>query len=251
MSDSNNSFPQKMRKFYSNKGLLLLFFGLVLVSCNTDQKRTSSETRELQNGNLFLPLSTENLSDFRWLNEPGSFTLENSTLTVVAEKGTDFFNNPEDEKKTATAPILFQEIQGDFIARALVRPDFSSVWNAVAIMVHMDNSNWIKFAFENSDATGQSIVTVVTKEVSDDANGVTLSGKDEIWLKLIRKGNIYSMLWSLDDNDYKMARLTAMPPADSVKIGIEAQCPVGPSATHKILYFGLENITVEDLRKGE
>lgn len=251
MTDSNKKPYHVLGKSYANNGILYLFLALILISCNTEQKRTSSEAQDLNIANLFSQLSTENLSDFRWLNEPGSFRLENSTLTIIAEKGTDFFNNPENGDKTATAPLLFRDIQGDFIARALVRPDFSSLWNAVAIMVHIDNNNWIKFAFENSDATGNSIVTVVTKDTSDDANGVILSDQNEVWLKLIRKGDIYSMLWSLDDSDYKMARLTALPAVDSLKIGIEAQCPVGESATHEILFFGLEKKTVEDLRKGE
>ena len=192
-----------------------------------------------------------NLGDFKWLNEPKSFQIENGTLKVVAKKETDFFNNPEDMKKVSTAPLLFKEINGDFVAKALVRPDFTSLWNAVALMVHIDNDNWIKFAFENSDATGKSIVSVVTKNVSDDANGVILNDQDQIWLKLVRKGNIFSMLWSINGRDFKMARLSAMPKIDSVKIGIEFQSPVGESAAHRIEYFKIEKITVQDLRKGE
>ena len=192
-----------------------------------------------------------NLGDFKWLNEPKSFQIENGTLKVVAKKETDFFNNPEDMEKVSTAPLLFKEINGDFVAKALVRPDFTSLWNAVALMVHIDNDNWIKFAFENSDATGKSIVSVVTKNVSDDANGVILNDQDQIWLKLVRKGNIFSMLWSINGRDFKMARLSAMPKIDSVKIGIEFQSPVGESAAHRIEYFEIEKITVKDLRKGE
>ena len=192
-----------------------------------------------------------NLGDFKWLNEPKSFQIENGTLKVVAKKETDFFNNPEDMEKVSTAPLLFKEINGDFVAKALVRPDFTSLWNAVALMVHIDNDNWIKFAFENSDATGKSIVSVVTKNVSDDANGVILNDQDQIWLKLVRKGNIFSMLWSINGRDFKMARLSAMPKIDSVKIGIEFQSPVGESAAHRIEYFKIEKITVQDLRKGE
>jgi regulation of enolase protein 1 (concanavalin A-like superfamily) len=196
-------------------------------------------------------LSGDNLGDFEWMNKPDSFTIENGTLAVAAPKGSDFFNNPEDQSITATAPLLFKEMKGNFIAKALVQPDFSGLWNAVSLMVYIDEMNWIKFAFENSDATGKSIVTVVTKKVSDDANGVILSEQDQVWLKLIRKDNIYSMLWSLDGKEFKMARLTSMPPAESVKIGIEAQSPVGESVIHRIHYFGLEEVTVEDLRKGE
>ena len=59
------------------------------------------------------------------------------------------------------------------------------------------------------------------------------------------------MLWSIDGNDFKMARLSTLPDVDSVKIGIEAQCPVGEAATHEIIYFEITKTTVNDLRKGE
>ena len=201
--------------------------------------------------NLLSDLSGMDMGELQWMYEPESFSFENGRLQVIAEKGTDFFNNPADSTITSTAPLLYKSISGDFVAKALVQPDFSSMWNATALMVHINNENWIKFAFENSDATGPTIVSVVTKGVSDDANGVILMDQDQVWLKLVRKGNTYSMLWSSDEKAYKMARLTTLPVVDSVKIGIEMQCPVGESATHEIIYFGIEERTVQDLRKGK
>lgn len=231
--------------------LIKILLVLFIISCNKKQSASLPDSGEFEINNMLAEITSENLGDLKWLNQPKSFTIKNNSLTVVVEKGSDFFNNPEDSTITSTAPVLYKQVSGDFVAKALVRPDFSSMWNAAAIMVHIDSNNWIKFAFENSDATGQSIVTVVTKNVSDDANGVILTNHEKVWLKLVRKGNIYSMLWSLDDKDYKMARLTAMPPVDPIKIGVEAQCPVGKSATHEILYFEVEKKTVADLRKGE
>ena len=230
--------------------LIVLLLILTMVSCNKTEHDTVSRSDLLEN-NLLADLSGDNLGDFEWMNKPDAFTLEEGTLTVKAAKGTDFFNNPEDKSVTATAPLLFRELDGDFVAQALVQPDFSGLWNAVSMMVYLDEMNWIKFAFENSDATGPSIVTVVTKEVSDDANGVILKETEKVWLKLVRKGNIYSMLWSADGKVYKMARLTTMPAAESVKVGIETQSPVDDAVMHTIHYFGMEEVTVEDLRKGE
>ena len=136
------------------------------------------------------------------------------------------------------------------MAKALVRPDFSSQWNAVALMVYANDKNWIKFAFENSDATGNSIVSVVTQNLSDDSNGVILNGQEQVWFKVIRKDNNFAMLWSKDGKDFKMARLTTLPEFESVKIGIEAQSPVGDSAVHEIIFFDLEKTRVKDMRKG-
>lgn len=95
---------------------------------------------------------------------------------------------------------------------------------------------------------GSGIVSVVTKGTSDEANGVILNKEKQVWLATVRKNNIYSMHWSKDGKSYRMARLASMPEADIVKIGIEAQSPVGNVAVHKIIYFGLEERTVGNLR---
>jgi regulation of enolase protein 1 (concanavalin A-like superfamily) len=145
---------------------------------------------------------------------------------------------------------LFKNVSGDFVATTLAKPDFSDMWNASALMVHIDSINWIKFAFENSDATGKSIVSVVTKGISDDSNGVILNDQNSIWLRIIRKADIYALHWSKDGKDFKMARLSTLPKSDSVKIGMEAQCPIGKPAMHEFLFFSIEERTVENLRTG-
>ena len=224
----------------------VLLFTILLTSLGLAQKVST----QMEANNLLAEISATDLGKFAWMNPPKAFSIKNGSLTIEAPKGSDFFNNPEDGQVTGTAPYLFMEIKGDFVAKAHIQPDFSSQWNAVALMVFLDEDHWIKFAFENSDTTGPSIVTVVTKSLSDDANGVILADSRAIWLKLIRKGNNYSMLWSKDDTDYKMARLTTLPESTSVKIGVEAQCPVGPIATHSISHLSLEEKTVRDMRKG-
>ncbi len=193
-------------------------------------------------------MTSEKLSLFTWQNEAIDFEIGDGFLSVKVGEGTDFFNNPEDNSITASAPFLYQELEGDFVAKALIEPDFSSQWNAVALMVIEDSLNWIKFAFENSDATGPGIVSVVTRGTSDDANGAILKEHARIWLALVRKDQLYAMHWSIDGNKWYMARLTKLPSKKNVQIGIEMQSPVGKEATHKIHFFELEHRSVENLR---
>ena len=201
--------------------------------------------------NQFLEMESAKTKGFQWLNQPKNHAFSKGELDIEVEGNTDFFIDPESKKATATAPYLYKEIKGDFVATALVQPDFKDQWNAGALLMMIDDTHWIKFAFENSDATGKSIVSVVTRMISDDANGAILNNSDQIWLKMIRKENLYALHWSLDGKKYNMCRLAAMPKAEKVKIGLEAQSPVGDAAHHKFLYFNLESKTVKDLRKGE
>ncbi|MEO0338692.1 MAG: DUF1349 domain-containing protein [Bacteroidota bacterium] len=212
----------------------------LLFSCS--EKRETSETMSKPQSISF--------EDLQWMNEPEVVALEGSKISITADKGTDFFNNPENGDISASAPFLYQIVEGDFVATVQTTPDFSAMWNAGVLMVHIDSLNWIKFAFENSDATGKSIVSVVTRGVSDDANGAILSDVNTAWLRMIKKDDLYALHWSSNGKDFKMARLSKMPAAKSVKIGIEAQCPVGETATHVFSDFSIEKRSVEDLRKG-
>lgn len=239
---------------FKNALYLILFLGVGIEACDGQNAPDTSEAKEAGNiqmeENLLLQLTMDDLNGFQWLNPPTTYQLKDGVLQITAPEGSDYFNNPEDQAITGTAPFFYRQVKGDFVAEAHLQPDFSDQWNAMALMVYIDSTNWIKFAFENSDATGPGIVSVVTRDVSDDANGVILNTDRSIWLKLIRKGDLYSMLWSRDGGTYRMARLSAMNKMDAVRFGIEAQCPVGESAVHVCDYFSIVLKTVEDLRKG-
>jgi regulation of enolase protein 1 (concanavalin A-like superfamily) len=184
------------------------------------------------------------------MNAPDTFEITGNILTLIVGEKQDFFINPVDSSITNNAPFLYRKVSGDFVATALVKPGFSSVWDAAALMVYQDSTHWIKLAFEDSDATGKSIVSVVTDGISDDANGPILHQVDSVWLRIIRKNNVYALHWSIDGNDFRMVRIAALPDFDLVMIGLEAQCPAGQSTTHEFHYFSIEQKTVKDLRKG-
>lgn len=225
---------------------------IILLSVLVMIKGTGLRAQEQYQEGLNLLLIQDGTLDrsLDWMNLDKARKQQSQTLRITAEKGTDFFIDPENGKSTATAPVLYKEVKGDFTAIAKVRPDFSAQWNACALMVLIDEVNWIKLAFENSDATGPSVVSVVTRKVSDDANGAIMADHRELWLKLVRKGDVYGMFWSDDGTDFRMVRIARMPASDQVKVGLEAQCPVGDRAEHEWLFFSVENKTVADLRKG-
>lgn len=233
-----------------------IFFIVSLVSlfaCELAQKQKSKPVQFNidQNSNLLVGMSTLDLKGFRWMNQPDNFKFENNTLKVVPPENSDFFNDPVTGSIHTSAPYLYKDVEGDFVATVMAKPNFSAVWNGVALLIYIDDNYWAKFCFENSDATGPSPVSVVTRQVSDDANGVILENQESLWLKLVRKGDLYAMHWSADGISYKMTRLFKMPHHKIVKVGIEAQCPAGKGVMHEIQYFSLIQKTVADLRKGE
>ena len=233
----------------ATKVLIGSFFVLVFSGCENHKNEQKIGVMQdfNQPGNLLTTLNSKPQS-LMWLNEPDEYTLNENGLFITVGPKTDFFHDPFTNSRMSNAPFLYKEVQGDFVATAVVKPDFTDLWNAMSLMVHVDSMNWIKFAFENSDATGKGIVSLVTKNHSDDANGPILNDAEMVWLKIARLKNCYSLHWSLDGHHFYMARLAAMPHSDTVKIGIEAQCPDGEGANHEALYFSIEPTIINDLR---
>lgn len=87
-----------------------------------------------------------NFSDWKWLNE-SSMICEGGEVAICAPGYTDWFNNPVPENgvlsaPVANAPFFYTEVEGDFVFRAKVRPNFKTVYDACALMVIQDEKLW-------------------------------------------------------------------------------------------------------------
>ena len=194
-----------------------------------------------------------NLQNWKWLNE-SQIIHEGDEVVIYAPAKTDWFNNPVPENgllsaPVANAPFFYTEVMGDFVFRAKVRPNFKSVYDACALMVIQDEKLWTKAAFEKSDFGTTAAVCVVTNGVSDDANGCNIA-QDEVWLQIVRVGDVFCTHYSLDGERFDMVRLFHLPVEKTVKVGIEAQSPAGDGGLRFYSEISLENRTVRNLRAG-
>ena len=194
-----------------------------------------------------------NYNDWKWLNESRVMTM-NGEIAIAAPANTDWFNNPVPEngaipEPVANAPFFYTEVKGDFVFRAKVRPNHRYTYDACALMVIRDEYMWAKAAFEALDFWTKAAVCVVTDQVSDDANGCNIE-QDEVWLQIVRVGDVFCVHYSLDGEKFDMVRLFHLPVGESVKVGLEAQSPAGEGGLRFFSDVSLEYRTVEDLRKG-
>ena len=194
-----------------------------------------------------------NQNEWKWLNESRIIN-EGGEVVIYAPGHTDWFNNPVpvDGKLSdpvANAPFYYTEVTGDFVFRAKVRPNFRTVYDACALMVIQDETLWTKAAFEKSDFGTTAAVCVVTNGISDDANGCNIL-QDEVWLQIVRVGDVFCTHYSLDGETFYMVRLFHLPVDKTVKVGIEAQCPAGDGGLRFYSHITLEHKTVKNLRAG-
>ncbi len=201
-------------------------------------------------------MKKNDFEQFRWLNE-SSALFENDKLKIHAPAKSDFFCNNgavSDEGITpeslTNAPFYYTEVTGDFVMRAKVQVDFKDVYDAACLMV-MDNLEvWGKFCFEFTDFDTHAVVSVVTNQTSDDANGSNIEG-DSVWMQIARVGQSFGFHYSLDGKEFFMVRFFNLPVGDTIKTGIVAQSPTGQGGDRIFSNFSLEHRTVKNIRVGK
>jgi len=195
-----------------------------------------------------------NFNEFKWLNQ-SKHSIDGDKISIHAPAISDYFNSPVQvngvfKPAIGNAPFFYTDIEGDFVIRVKVKPDFKSNFDAGCIMVMQDENTWFKAAFEKSDFDTTAVVSVVTNKVSDDANGCNID-VDSIWLQVARVGNNFAIHYSLDGDKFDMVRVFYLQADASLKVGIAAQCPSGQGSTHEYCGLTIEKRTIKALRAGE
>lgn len=186
--------------------------------------------------------------NFKWLQQSRYEQIQNG-IAIYAPENSDYFVNPMNKEITTTAPFFYKEVSGDFVFRAKVKHEFLSTYDACVLLALDTDQLWAKACFEYSDLGTHSIVTVMTNQVSDDANGVQIEN-DEVWLQLARKGNMFAIHYSIDGCLFKMARLTYLPMRKTIKVGFEAQSPTGKGGMRYFTDIWFKQISLDDIRNG-
>lgn len=133
-----------------------------------------------------------------WHNQSVAVQVDNaSTLTISSGPKTDWYVDPFNADLAARGPILTFDPGENFVLSAKVKVDFRSNWDAGALMLYADDRHWAKFAYELSAGKKPTLVSVVTRGVSDDCSSVALSG-DSVYLQIARLHEAFIFYSSTD-----------------------------------------------------
>ena len=109
---------------------------------------------------------------------------------------------------------------------------------------------WAKLAFEFSPAGRPPIVSVVTKDTSDDAHGPDIDAQ-QVYLRVYWDGTVFAFHYSLDGKSWSLVRLFALAVGECTPtIELTAQSPIGEGCLVSFgdVYWKAE--TLSDLRDG-
>jgi uncharacterized protein len=168
-----------------------------------------------------------------------SWRYADGAIEADALPRSDLFIDPADPRSNSTpgpAARLLGTPEGDFQLSARVTVDFHSMFDAGVLLVFADERNWAKLCFEYTPQQKPSVVTVVTRGWSDDANAFEIDA-NAVWLRISRTGSTFAFHASTDGHWWRMVRYFALgqspDPSDQspdhgpVRVGFQAQSPTG------------------------
>ena len=162
-----------------------------------------------------------------WKNSPSASHIEaGRELKISAGEKTDWFVDPFDGAVHNNAPMLIFTPGHDYVLSAKLSVGFHSKWDAGAFMVWADDHHWAKLSFELSPAKQPTLVTVVTRGLSDDCNSVPISG-NTVYLQIARSGSAYVFYFSSDGKNWQIVRVFSLGEGLKPRVGFESQSPAG------------------------
>jgi regulation of enolase protein 1 (concanavalin A-like superfamily) len=180
-----------------------------------------------------------------------SWTVQDGTVRAVAAPTSDIFADPAGGTPQLDAARVVGELpDGDLQLRCRVDVDFAAEFDAGVLLLWFDDAHWAKLCFEYSPAGEPTIVSVVNRAVSDDANAFTLARRTA-WLRVSRINTVWTFHASADGETWRMVRLFALDvPGVRPQLGFEVQSPAGDGCRVRFADIRFDAATLSDLRGG-
>lgn len=198
------------------------------------------------------PASLTGLPDLTWHGQPAASAIDAAAqrLSITARAGTDWFNDPLTGQRTAKAAALLFVPEGDFALSTRVTVGFTGTFDAGGLCLWQSQDQWAKLGFEQSPQRDAMIVSVVTRDISDDANAVIIEGSS-VHLRLLRAGHAYAFHYSHDGSIWHFVRLFQLrPSAEPVSAGFLAQAPGTSECTSIFEAITFSTEVPADMRNG-
>ena len=161
-----------------------------------------------------------------WENRAKGFQNKNGVIVIESGPKTDMFRDPNVTYNTDNAPKLLFKPDENFVLVVSIEHAFKSKWDGGAIVIKADSLNWIKFCFEKDYTGAKRVVSVVTRDISDDCNSIAIAA-NKIFYKVAKAGNVITLYCSTDRVKWLLIRHFQFNITTGLKIGFLSQSPTG------------------------
>lgn len=188
--------------------------------------------------------------ELHWQVPPEDFSIDGESLFITAAEQTDLFSDPLGAPPLHNAPALLFAPAGDFVFSAKVKLKFKATFDAGVLLVYQNETSWAKLCFEYAPQGFPLVVSVVTKDTSDDCNSLFLD-ENATYLRVSRLGRAYAFHHSFDGEEWHLIRVFALDESAETRVGFLVQSPVGAGCTAEFYKLAFKAETLGDIRSGE
>jgi uncharacterized protein len=170
-------------------------------------------------------------------------------MSVTAGPGSDLFIDPGGAPAQLSAPRALVPVGGDYRFSARVSCTAAATFDAAVLLVWVAEDRWAKLCLERSPAGVMTVVSVVTRGVSDDANSWPVPA-GRTWLRISRRGPATAFHASTDGQRWDLVRHFALGGDDHPQIGVLAQSPTGTGVVSHFDELRFAPAGLDDIRDG-
>lgn len=191
-------------------------------------------------------------SELQWENHPLDWKVEpENRLAIMAGERTDWFIDPAGNYTKDSSPrAMFVPPDTNFLLSAKISVDFASIFDAGGLLVQRSGDLWAKLCFEYSQQREPTIVSVVTRGISDDCNSVVINSR-EIYLRITHGMKIIAFHYSTDGRYWHLVRYFTLGEPGTIKAGFLSQSPTGQGCLVGISEISYSPGVLKDYRSGE
>jgi regulation of enolase protein 1 (concanavalin A-like superfamily) len=164
-----------------------------------------------------------------WKNPPSDWQVDGGELRITSAANTDLFHDPTVASVAANAPLLLLSAGDSWSLSANVEVGFDEEFDAGGLILWQDSNRWAKLCFEQLQPQGGTVVSVVTRDVSDQSNSEAVS-TNRIGLRVTFEKATVTFAYATTEANWKTARhftLTRRHAPNRVLAGFIVQSPKG------------------------
>jgi len=227
---------------------------LLVVACNnTNNNSSNTQERREPVAMKDIDLSVSGITFTKAINDAEKhYQSSDSLLTIDGISATNYFIAPDGGRTEATAPILLTEIDNckPFTFTTRVESSIEKIYDAGAAYIFVDNSRWLKFAFERDEKLRCRVVTVRTEGSSDDNNHDIIS-QDHVYMRVSSNTKQIGFYYSSNGADWNLARIFRNEYPAKIWLGISSQSPKEGNNIARFSHMSLTESYISNHRLGE
>ena len=170
-----------------------------------------------------------NFIDFFWINKPNTFEITDTTLRIITDPGSDFWQRTYYGFKNDNAHAFVMPVMDDqfsFTVKTEFAPE--KLFDQCGIVIYQNSDNWVKASVEFDNEEFSRLGSVVTNLGYSDWASVDVDPKlTTMYYRLSRRGQDFLIEYSENGEPYKQMRILHMhEKIESSNIGVYACSPL-------------------------